>query len=110
MMMMTSKNIVDIITHEPDLELKTVTIWFTPNDKWDVMGLETFKSADELALFLSDISLTHYIGHVRRSDSRIHTDIDLLIEESTNGRTNIDANVVKAILNYFVKMRDLNGK
>ena len=109
-MMMTSRQIVDTISHEPDLENKTASIWLTTDGKGDVISLDVFKSADELAQFLSDISLTHFVEDVHRYDSRNHTDIDIFVEESTNGRTNIDAKVVESILDYFMKIQTENSK
>ena len=106
MIMMTSRLIVDIISHGPDLESKTANIWLTTDGKSDVMDIGGFKTVDELAEFLSRISLTHFVEDVHRYDSRTHTDIDIFVEESTNGRTNLDAKVVESILDYFVKTQN----
>ena len=104
MKMMPSKAIVDIISHEPDLENKTASIWFNTDGSCDIMDIEKFRTVDELAEFLSRISLTHFVEDVHRSDSRNHTDIDLFFEESTNGCTNIDAKVVGSILEFYGKI------
>lgn len=109
-MMMTSKDIVDIIGHEPVLENKTAGIWLNTDGQCDIMDIERFRTVDELAEFLSGISLTHFVEDVHRFDSRNRTDIDLFFEESTDGRTNIDAKVVESILIYFMKIRAENGK
>jgi hypothetical protein len=106
MKMMTSRQIVDIISHEPYLENKTCCIWLTTDGKNDIVNIEKFRTVDELAEFLSGISLTHFVEDVHRFDSRTHTDIDIFMDESTNGRTNIDANVVESILDYFLKIQD----
>ena len=107
MKMMKSRLIVDIISHEPDLESKTAIIWLTTDGKCDVMDICRFRTVDELAEFLSGISLTHFVEDVHRCDSRNHTDIDIFMEESTNGRTNIDAKVVESIMDYFLKIQDV---
>lgn len=103
---MPIRDIVDIISHGPELESKTASIWLTTDGSSDVMDICRFRTVDELADFLSGISLTHFVEDVHRFDSRNHTDIDIFMEESTNGRTNIDAKVVESILDYFVKMQD----
>ena len=106
MMMMTSRQIVDIIGHEPDLENKTASIWLATDGKTDIMDICRFKTVDELAEFLFGISLTHFVEDVHRCDSRTHTDIDIFMDESTDGRTNIDVKVVDSILDYFLKIQD----
>lgn len=106
MMMMTSRQISDIISHEPDLENKTASIWLCTDGKCDILDIERFRTADELAEFLFGISLTHFVEDVHRWDSRNHTDIDIFMDESTNGRTNIDVKVVDSILDYFLKIQD----
>ena len=105
-MMMTSRQIVDIISHEPNLESKTACIWLATDEKCDVIDIERFRTVDELSEFLFGISLTHFIENVHRWDSRNHTDIDIFMDESTNGRTNIDVKVVDSILDYFLKIQD----
>lgn len=104
MKMMTSRQIVDIISHEPDLESKTSCIWIATDGKCDVMDICRFRTVDELAEFLSGISLTHFVEDVHRYDSRNHTDIDIFMDESTDGRTNIDAKVVGSILEFYGKI------
>jgi len=106
MMMMTSRDIVDIIDHEPDLESKTACIWLATDGKTDIMDICRFRTVDELAEFLFGISLTHFVEDVHRFDSRNHTDIDIFMDESTSGRTNIDVRVVESILDYFRKIQD----
>ncbi len=110
MIMMTSQLIVDIISHGPDLENKTANIWLVTDGKSDVMDIGGFETVDELAEFLFGISLTHFVDDVHRMDTKTHTDIDIFMVESTNGRTNIDAKVVESILDYFVKTQNQNGK
>ena len=104
MKMMTSRQIVDIISHEPELENKTCCIWLCTDGKCDVIDICRFRTVDELAEFLSGISLTHFVEDVHRYDSRNHTDIDIFMDESTNGRTNIDAKVVGSILEFYGKI------
>lgn len=104
MKMMTNRLIVDIISHEPELENKTCCIWLCTDGKCDVIDICRFRTVDELAEFLSGISLTHFVEDVHRYDSRNHTDIDIFMDESTNGRTNIDAKVVGSILEFYGKI------
>lgn len=106
MKMMQSRLIVDIISHEPDLENKTCCIWLCTDGKCDVLDICRFKTVDEFSEFLFGISLTHFIEDVHRCDSRNHTDIDIFMDESTNGCTNIDVKVVDSILDYFLKIQD----
>ena len=104
--MMKSRLIVDIISHEPELENKTARIWLSTDGKSYIMDICKFRTVDELAEFLFGISLTHFVEDVHRLDTKNHTDIDIFMKESTNGRTNIDAKVIESILNYFVKIQD----
>lgn len=106
MKMMTNRQIVDIISHEPELENKTCCIWLCTDGKCDVIDICRFRTVDEFSEFLFGISLTHFIENVHRWDSRNHTDIDIFMDESTNGRTNIDVKVVDSILDYFLKIQD----
>ena len=106
-MTLTSKQIVKSMTFGPQLECKVCSLWISyPDSGSDILDLEGFDTEDKLVELLAKLSLTHYVKNIHRTDFRNQTDIDITIEPSTNGRTNINANVVKAILDFYISLKE----